>query len=96
MRFVFNGADDALLNKTPIEISREAFDHAGIRTAGDALQHLYAMHRETHRSFFGSSGQLANGTICVINESDWEITGEEQSPVHHGDELILISSLHGG
>lgn len=96
MRFIFNGADDEKLNSTPIELGREDMARLGIATAGDALRYLHAAHRETNRSFFSSDGRLAHGTICVINERDWEITGEEKSPVEHGDEIILISSLHGG
>lgn len=96
MKFVFNGADDERLNTTPIELSMDDVERMCIRTAGDALEYLYTNHKETNRSFFNSDGKLAHGTICVINERDWEITGEGESSVGYGDEIILISSLHGG
>lgn len=96
MKFVFNGADDEKLNSISIELKRDDMERMNIRTAGDALEYLYTNHRETNRSFFNTEGKLANGTICIINETDWEITGEDTSPVRHGDEIILISSLHGG
>jgi hypothetical protein len=36
------------------------------------------------------------GILVLINDADWELEGEEEYILQDGDEIVFISTLHGG
>ncbi|GJJ14602.1 hypothetical protein Clacol_008868 [Clathrus columnatus] len=36
------------------------------------------------------------GILVLINDTDWELEGEGDYVLNDGDEIVLISTLHGG
>ena len=32
----------------------------------------------------------------LVNDTDWELEGEEEYKLKDGDEIVFISTLHGG
>ena len=36
------------------------------------------------------------GILVLVNDVDWELTGELQTEVADGDSVVFISTLHGG
>ncbi|PWN41095.1 ubiquitin related modifier 1 [Ceraceosorus guamensis] len=36
------------------------------------------------------------GMLVLINDTDWELMGELDAPLEDGDQVTLISTLHGG
>ena len=36
------------------------------------------------------------GILVLINDTDWELTGQLQTLVEDGDTVTFISTLHGG
>ncbi|KZV96021.1 ubiquitin like protein [Exidia glandulosa HHB12029] len=36
------------------------------------------------------------GILVLVNETDWELEGEGDYQLKDGDEIIFISTLHGG
>lgn len=36
------------------------------------------------------------GILVLINNSDWELEGEGDYVLQDGDEVVFISTLHGG
>ena len=36
------------------------------------------------------------GILVLINESDWELEGEEHYRLRNGDNILFVSTLHGG
>jgi ubiquitin related modifier 1 len=36
------------------------------------------------------------GILVLINSTDWELEGELEYELEEGDELVFISTLHGG
>jgi ubiquitin related modifier 1 len=36
------------------------------------------------------------GILVLINNSDWELEGEIEYVLQDGDEIVFISTLHGG
>jgi ubiquitin related modifier 1 len=36
------------------------------------------------------------GILVLVNDVDWELTGELQTEVSDGDSIVFISTLHGG
>lgn len=96
MNIRFNGAATEKLNMEVLNITQEDIAKFRIFTANDLLRHLFENYEDTRSSYFTKNGEFDLGCICVINEEDWEIRGGEKSPVKFGDDIFLISSLHGG
>ena len=36
------------------------------------------------------------GILVLINDADWELEGEEAYEIQNGDEILFVSTLHGG
>lgn len=36
------------------------------------------------------------GILVLINDTDWELEGEGEYQLKNGDEVVFISTLHGG
>jgi ubiquitin related modifier 1 len=36
------------------------------------------------------------GILVLINDTDWELEGELDYELKNGDEVVFISTLHGG
>jgi molybdopterin converting factor small subunit len=36
------------------------------------------------------------GILALVNDTDWELEGECDYQVKDGDEIVFISTLHGG
>jgi ubiquitin related modifier 1 len=36
------------------------------------------------------------GILVLINDADWELEGEEQYELQSGDNIVFVSTLHGG
>lgn len=36
------------------------------------------------------------GILVLINDADWELEGEEAYELQKGDNILFVSTLHGG
>ena len=36
------------------------------------------------------------GILVLVNDTDWELEGEGEYALQDGDEIVFISTLHGG
>ena len=36
------------------------------------------------------------GILVLVNDADWELEGEGEYQLKDGDEIVFISTLHGG
>ena len=36
------------------------------------------------------------GILVLINDADWELEGEENYELANGDNILFVSTLHGG
>lgn len=36
------------------------------------------------------------GILVLINDADWELEGEEEYRIQPGDNILFVSTLHGG
>lgn len=43
-----------------------------------------------------SSPTSRPGILILINSTDWELEGELEYELQEGDEVVFISTLHGG
>ncbi len=51
--------------------------------------------KERHELFI-QDGRIRPGILVLINDSDWELEGEDGYVLKENDEIVLISTLHGG
>ena len=42
------------------------------------------------------SGRRRPGILVLINDVDWELEGEEAYELQPGDNILFVSTLHGG
>ncbi|UQC82579.1 ubiquitin-like modifier 1 [Colletotrichum lupini] len=49
-----------------------------------------------HIFISASPGSLRPGILALINDADWELEGEEAYEVQNGDNILFVSTLHGG
>lgn len=47
-------------------------------------------------SILTESGLLGVGCLCLINDTDISILGEEEAFIKYGDKIFIIASIHGG
>ncbi|KZT08164.1 ubiquitin-like modifier 1 [Laetiporus sulphureus 93-53] len=45
---------------------------------------------------FVENGTVRPGILVLVNDTDWELEGEGQYQLKDGDEIVFISTLHGG
>ncbi|RMX77506.1 hypothetical protein D0869_09838 [Hortaea werneckii] len=52
--------------------------------------------RDPRRDMFVLEGTVRPGVLVLINDADWELEGEEKYELQSGDEIVFVSTLHGG
>ncbi|KAG1797152.1 hypothetical protein EV424DRAFT_1333594 [Suillus variegatus] len=45
---------------------------------------------------FMENGTIRPGILVLINNTDWELEGEGSYQLRNNDEIVFISTLHGG
>ncbi|EIM87548.1 ubiquitin-like modifier 1 [Stereum hirsutum FP-91666 SS1] len=45
---------------------------------------------------FIENGTVRPGILVLVNDTDWELEGEGDYQLKDGDEVVFISTLHGG
>lgn len=48
------------------------------------------------RSVFIQNESVRPGILVLINDADWELEGEDQYVLQDKDEILFVSTLHGG
>ncbi|GAB1741230.1 hypothetical protein NU219Hw_g6471t1 [Hortaea werneckii] len=52
--------------------------------------------KDPRRDMFVLEGSVRPGVLVLINDADWELEGEEKYELQAGDEIVFVSTLHGG
>ncbi|KAI7815780.1 hypothetical protein BC939DRAFT_88278 [Gamsiella multidivaricata] len=52
--------------------------------------------KERPELFIGDDGSVRSGILVLINGADWELEGELEYELQDRDEIVFISTLHGG
>ncbi|KAG0083077.1 hypothetical protein BGZ93_008023 [Podila epicladia] len=52
--------------------------------------------KERPELFIGPDGSVRSGILVLVNGADWELEGELEYELEDGDEIVFISTLHGG
>ncbi|KAI1391238.1 ubiquitin related modifier 1 [Hypoxylon trugodes] len=52
--------------------------------------------KDTRKELFVLEDHLRPGILVLINDADWELEGEEAYEIQAGDNILFVSTLHGG
>ncbi|KAK7701942.1 Ubiquitin-related modifier 1 [Botryosphaeria dothidea] len=52
--------------------------------------------KDHRKELFVLDDTVRPGILVLINEADWELEGEDQYEVQKGDNILFVSTLHGG
>ncbi|WPG99867.1 Putative Ubiquitin-related modifier 1 [Acrodontium crateriforme] len=52
--------------------------------------------KDPRKDMFVLEGSVRPGILVLINDADWELEGEEKYELQAGDEIVFVSTLHGG
>jgi len=52
--------------------------------------------KDTRREMFVLDDHVRPGILVLINDADWELEGEESYQLKAGDNILFVSTLHGG
>ncbi|KAI6782459.1 Ubiquitin-related modifier 1 [Emericellopsis cladophorae] len=52
--------------------------------------------KDARKDLFVLDGHLRPGILVLINDADWELEGEEAYELQSGDNVLFVSTLHGG
>ncbi|KAI1458371.1 ubiquitin related modifier 1 [Annulohypoxylon moriforme] len=52
--------------------------------------------KDSRKELFVLEDHLRPGILVLINDADWELEGEEAYEIQAGDNILFVSTLHGG
>ncbi|KAI1853710.1 hypothetical protein JX265_003957 [Neoarthrinium moseri] len=52
--------------------------------------------KDSRQELFVLEDHLRPGILVLINDADWELEGEESYEIQNGDNILFVSTLHGG
>ncbi|KAJ5180340.1 ubiquitin related modifier 1 [Penicillium capsulatum] len=66
-------------------------------TIADLLTHLVDnVMQDQRKELFIMEDNVRPGILVLINDADWELEGEEKYELQQGDNIVFVSTLHGG
>lgn len=52
--------------------------------------------KDSRKEMFVVDEAVRPGILVLINDADWELEGEERYELQKGDNILFVSTLHGG
>ncbi|OOF91083.1 hypothetical protein ASPCADRAFT_9882 [Aspergillus carbonarius ITEM 5010] len=52
--------------------------------------------KDRRKELFILEGNVRPGILVLINDADWELEGEENYELQPSDNIVFVSTLHGG
>lgn len=52
--------------------------------------------KDRRKELFVLEDNVRPGILVLINDADWELEGEEKYEIQQGDNIVFVSTLHGG
>ena len=60
------------------------------------IDYLKNNHLKERPELFVSGDTVRPGILVLINDTDWELLGQNDCPLNANDRVLFISTLHGG
>ncbi|EPQ26958.1 uncharacterized protein PFL1_05593 [Pseudozyma flocculosa PF-1] len=70
--------------------------HGRQTDVADLIQHIRKNLVVEREELFVDGNTVRPGILVLINNGDWELEGEGDYVLQDGDEIVFISTLHGG
>ncbi|AMD20730.1 HDL014Wp [Eremothecium sinecaudum] len=70
----------------------------GQETVGDLINYIVEnmIKNQRDKEFFIQDNSIRPGILTLINDTDWELEGEQEYILEDGDVISFTSTLHGG
>ncbi|KAK4937435.1 Ubiquitin- modifier 1 [Elasticomyces elasticus] len=52
--------------------------------------------KDQRKEMFVLEDSVRPGILVLINDADWELEGEDEYELQPGDNILFVSTLHGG
>jgi ubiquitin related modifier 1 len=52
--------------------------------------------KDPRKEMFVLDGTIRPGILVLINDADWELEGEDKYELKEADNVLFVSTLHGG
>ncbi|KAI5303222.1 hypothetical protein KEM56_007777 [Ascosphaera pollenicola] len=52
--------------------------------------------KDPRKELFVLNDSVRPGILVLINDADWELEGEDKYQLQAGDNILFVSTLHGG
>lgn len=62
----------------------------------DLIQNMRIRMSDKREELFIQDETVRPGILVLINDADWELEGEEAYVLQDNDEILFVSTLHGG
>ncbi|PSN65762.1 ubiquitin related modifier 1 [Corynespora cassiicola Philippines] len=95
----FSGGLEMLFeNQRKLSLNISARDEAGQPSnVAYLVRHLCDdVMKDPRKDMFVLDDTVRPGILVLINEADWELEGEEKYQIQQGDNILFVSTLHGG
>lgn len=91
----FSGGAELLFNNCKsLQLNLKKDDKAW--TLGRLIDHLKTDHLKERPELFVSGSTVRPGILVLVNDTDWELLGELSYEIQPKDDILFISTLHGG
>lgn len=94
MEISFSGADDEYLNCNVLTIPGEVVEKESLLSLESVIKYVFDNEIRARKSFFKPDGSLGYGTLCLIDNEDFEI--QKEAKIEPNSKIVFISTLHGG
>ncbi|KAI5192592.1 ubiquitin related modifier 1 [Nematocida minor] len=64
--------------------------------AKDLIHYIELKHIRKGYKHFSTEGELEGGILCMIDNVDWELLKEHQTPLKNNYTIRFITTMHGG
>lgn len=90
----FNGGAELLfgnVRKLPLKL-----DSSSEWSLKNLIHHLRDQYLKQRAELFVSGDSVRPGILVLVNDTDWELLGDNDYIVQPNDNILFISTLHGG
>jgi len=92
------GLEMLFSNERKLKVSLPLKDQNGnLADIGYLVQYLCEnVMKDQRKELFVLNNAVRPGILVLINDADWELEGEEKYKIQQGDNILFVSTLHGG
>ncbi|CBK20144.2 uncharacterized protein [Blastocystis hominis] len=67
-----------------------------LKTIEELIVYLKEKELSEREELFVEGTNLRSGILVLVNDVDWEVLDREKTELNEGDDILFLSTLHGG